>query len=105
MIANPPKESPGSNVGVWEGAYKDFQETTLYGDTTTYRKGAEYLAGMTLIEDWGCGLGGMRRFVPREKYRGVDGSRSKFLDEIVDLTTYRSKADGIFMRAYSGTQL
>ena len=57
---------------------------------------------MPWIEDWGCGLGGFRAFVPAGKYRGIDGSHSPFADEVVDLTTYTSEAEGVFIRHVLG---
>jgi len=69
-----------------------------FGFSITYRVGADWLAGCALVEDWGCGLGWLRTLVPPGRYRGIDGSRSPFTDEIVDLARYRSSVPGVFMR-------
>jgi hypothetical protein len=87
-----------SNVGRWEGWHNGVTDPTPYGDTRSYRVGAEFLSDCALIEDWGCGQGGLRLCVPADRYRGVDGSTSHFADEIVDLCEYRSEAEAVFMR-------
>lgn len=87
-----------TNVGKWDRWYHGLSEPQPYGDTVTYQAGADWLAGCELIEDWGCGKGWMRHFVPADRYRGIDGSHSPFADEVVDLTTYRSDVPGVFMR-------
>lgn len=86
------------NTAKWDAWYQDVQARRPYGDTVTYRLGAEFLAPCTTIEDWGCGLGWMRNFVPKDRYLGVDGSNSRFADRIVDLESHTSDVDGIFMR-------
>lgn len=86
-----------SNFGKWEGAHRGVTEPRCYGDQTTYQVGAEWLSGLS-IEDWGCGLGGMRLFSGYKEYVGVDGSASNFADRVVDLVEYRSNVEGIFMR-------
>jgi hypothetical protein len=86
-----------SNLGLWEETFADVEEPAPFADTPTYALGAQWLDGLD-IEDWGCGMGWMRTLVPPERYRGIDGSRSKFADEVVDLTEYRSRTPGLFMR-------
>ena len=81
----------------WELKYRDATKPRLYGDPKTYEMGARWLEGL-FVEDWGCGLGGLRRFVPEDRYRGIDGTWSRFADEVVDLEQYRSEVPGIFMR-------
>jgi hypothetical protein len=80
--------------GAWR--YDEIPEFN-YGDDVTLRKGMAFLDGHGTIEDWGCGFGHARRFVTRSRYVGVDGS-SKHADKIVDLATYTSDVDCIFMR-------
>jgi hypothetical protein len=70
-----------------------------YGRSEAYELGAQWLAPCSLVEDWGCGLGWMRNLIPAGRYRGIDGTASMFCDEVVDLVTYRSTVEGIFMRA------
>jgi len=86
------------NTGKWQSLYAGVESPRAYDDTVTYRLGAEFLSGCDTIEDWGCGLGWMRNFVPADRYVGIDGSYSRFADRLVDLETYRSDAAGIFMR-------
>ena len=85
-----------SNMGLW----KDMMQarSKAYGPTLTYKMGAEFLAGMPLIEDWGCGRGYFRKLVQPGRYRGIDGTAGPLVDEVVDLVTYRSAVPAIFMR-------
>jgi len=73
-----------------------------YGDTLTYKLGYDFLQSCDNIEDWGCGVGGFKRFFinnnTTSKYTGVDGSNTPFADIKTDLTTYTSDIDGIYMR-------
>ncbi len=87
-----------SNVGRWDGWYAGLDEPAPYANTQTYEMGAEWLKDCALIEDWGAGKGWLSTLVGPERYRGIDGSETPFADEIADLTTYRSKVPGIFMR-------
>lgn len=86
-----------SNVGLWEEMFREAKEPRPFANTVTYELGAEWLDGLD-IEDWGCGMGWLRTLVPPGRYRGIDGSRSKFVDEVVDLAEYRSRTPGLFMR-------
>lgn len=86
-----------SNVGKWDGWYRSLDSPWPYGDTESYRIGAEYLADCDVVEDWGCGAGWFTRF-RTHGYVGVDGSQSPFATRVVDLEEYTSSADGIFMR-------
>lgn len=85
------------NLGKWDRVYHDLATERLWGDETTYRLAAEFLADLDLVEDWGCGSGGFRYFC-KTKYVGVDGSATPFADRIVDLCNYTSSADGILLR-------
>lgn len=87
-----------SNVGRWDGWHKDTTEPAPYGEVRSYQVGADFLSDCATVEDWGCGLGWMRTYVPVSAYRGVDGSMSRFSDETVDLSVYRSDVEGVFMR-------
>ena len=88
-----------SNVGRWEPLYAPVSNPTPYGDVRSYQVGAAFLSDCTLVEDWGCGLGWMRRYVHGDdRYRGIDGSATRFADAVVDLCHYRSDVDGVFMR-------
>jgi hypothetical protein len=88
-----------SLVGKWDAWYANLGETPQpYGSSDTYKLGAEWLAGCDLIEDWGCGKGFLRTLVPKDRYRGIDGTDSRFCDDVVDLTEYTSSVQGVFMR-------
>lgn len=89
-----------SNAGRWDRWYTGLDPAAPepYGDTDTYRIGADWLADCALVEDWGCGKGWLTRFVPRDRYRGVDGSSTPFADVVADLANYRSSVPGVFMR-------
>jgi hypothetical protein len=86
------------NIGKWDHWYSDLHVAEPYGDLQTYDIGATFLRPCATVEDWGCGKGWLRHYVDGDRYRGVDGSQTPFADEIVDLRTYRSHVDGIFMR-------
>lgn len=82
-------------MGLWNYPH---DQPFPFGDTITYRKGMGFLAGLGLVEDWGCGTAWAKRYLKLSSYRGVDGSASKFTDVVADLRTYVSDVDGIFMR-------
>jgi hypothetical protein len=81
----------------WNESYKSLQTPAPYGDTITYRLGARWLKDCEIVEDWGCGAGWFKQFCT-PIYIGLDGSDTKFANKKVDLKTYRSTSDGIFMR-------
>jgi hypothetical protein len=89
----------GSNVGRWEHLYSGLKpDHPLYGDSTTYKLGGEWLDGCKTVADWGCGLQNARHYILGE-YIPLDGSRSGHEDTIiVDLAEYRGESEGIFMR-------
>lgn len=88
-----------SNLGKWDRWFALLgEEEEPFGLTPTYQLGADYLAECATVEDWGCGKGWMRRLIPHARYRGLDGSWSRFADEVVDLEHYRSDVEGVFMR-------
>ncbi|MCC7242220.1 MAG: hypothetical protein IT180_09870 [Acidobacteria bacterium] len=86
-----------SNLGKWDEWYRGTGEKAPYGDTESYRIGADFLEDCETVEDWGCGRGWFANFRSRNCV-GIDGSHSPFADLIVDLETYTSDVDGIFMR-------
>ena len=53
-------------LGKWDNWYKGLTKKDLgaflYGDTETYKLAAEFLSDMKVVEDWGCGVGGFKRF-------------------------------------------
>lgn len=87
-----------SNMGKWDPWYSELEKPEPYGDSTTYELGAAFLRDCEVVEDWGCGRGWLRNYIAPERYRGLDGSYSRFADRIVDLCGYRSSVDGVFIR-------
>lgn len=87
-----------SNRDRWANWYAGLTEPAPYGDSASYMILAEHVADCATVEDWGCGKGWMRNFIPAPRYRGVDGTRSMFADEVTDLCYYQSDVDGIVMR-------
>jgi hypothetical protein len=85
-------------TGQWDHRYAGLADEAPYGDDLTYRLGARFFRDCALVEDWGCGMGWLRKFLPPDRYRGVDGSHTPFASEIVDLASYRSTAEAIFLR-------
>jgi SAM-dependent methyltransferase len=82
--------------GLWD--YSKVETPYPYGETTTYKLGLAFLDGYGDIEDWGCGLAFAKSLVKKSNYKGIDGSWSKFADATVDLETYTSSVDCIFIR-------
>lgn len=91
-----------SNLGKWDHLYSvtdPARSPEFYGDSLSYRMGANLLADCTHVEDWGCGLGWFPQFLqPGIEYTGVDGSCSPRADVIDDLVTRETSVEGIFMR-------
>lgn len=88
-----------TNIGRWEAVYADVSEPSPYGDDTTYRIAADFLRRCRTVEDWGCGRGWFRGFLPPDcGYVGVDGSHSPFAERIADLETYRTTCEGLLLR-------
>lgn len=88
-----------SNSHKWDNAYKSIPSEPspwIYGDTETYKLGAEFLQDCSTVEDWGTGAGGFKAY--RKDAIGVDGSVTPYADKIADLADYQSTAEGIFMR-------
>jgi hypothetical protein len=88
------------NLGKWDGWYSRLSptgEVMVYGDTVSYLMAAAFLCDVDVVEDWGCGGGGFRKFC-LTKYWGLDGSNTPFADKVVDLCTYKSNAPGILVR-------
>jgi hypothetical protein len=61
----------------------------------SYKKSAEFLGDN--VEDWGCGTGWSKRYF--KNYKGIDGSLSKEVKEITDLSDYTSDVENVLMRA------
>lgn len=85
--------------GKWDPWYSTASDNpkALYFDSPTFKLGADWLKDCSLVEDWGCGLGWMKTYIP-DRYRGLDGTDSPNCDEVVDLRLYHSQVPGIFMR-------
>lgn len=88
-----------SNLGKWDRWHSLIgDEPAPFGLSVTYQLGADWLADCGLVADWGCGRGWMRKLIPPERYRGIDGSQTPFADEIADLAAYRAETPGVFVR-------
>ena len=89
-----------SMLGRWNGWYANVKgdpSTYRYADTVTYRMAAAFVNDAECVEDWGCGMGGLKRFVTT-KYVGVDGSKTPHVDVVDDLRGRRTMVDAIVMR-------
>ena len=87
-----------SMLGKWDWWYRNVKQMTSfrYGNTITYQLAEDFLKGLD-VEDWGCGTGAFKR-LHQGGYLGIDGSKTPFVDKIVDLRIYKSSVDGIMMR-------
>lgn len=85
-----------TNLNRWDAWYKTAEKPIPYGDTVTYFIAEEWLRGLS-VEDWGCGYAWFKK-VHDGRYLGIDGTNSKWCDNIVDLTEYTSKSQGILLR-------
>lgn len=73
----------------------------VFSDQESVVRAARFLdaPGIVTVEDWGCGLGGLKLFLrPEQRYLGVDGSKSSFADRLVDLVGYRCDPDAVHLR-------
>jgi hypothetical protein len=68
------------------------------GCDTTFKRGAAYLSGIGLVEDWGCGSAYFQRFMPAGCYLGIDRDPTVAGVVKVDLADHTSTPDGIFVR-------
>jgi hypothetical protein len=88
-----------SNLNKWSNWYSNIKNLEAYGNTRSYKIGADYLSDCSKVEDWGCGKGWLRTLMPNNiEYVGLDGTHNKFVDKHVDLEEYKSSVDGVFMR-------
>jgi hypothetical protein len=81
--------------GPWD--YSEVTEPFPYDGTASYNVAGGWVSGHGTVEDWGCGVGWMRRFVDGP-YIGVDGAWSRFAEVQADLREYRSSVDCVVMR-------
>lgn len=99
-MINEEKKLSENNINKWNQWYQSLPTRPSefnYGDTETYKKGAEFLSECKEVEDWGVGAGGFLRFRPDAI--GVDGSSTKFAQKPnTDLKTYKSNCECINMR-------
>jgi hypothetical protein len=88
-------------LGLWEKWYEGDHARTVYDDPATAKVAGGFLSrpNISVIEDWGCGLGGFKLYIgDTQRYVGVDGSKSRYVDLIADLEVYQSSVDAIHMR-------
>lgn len=91
----------GNNFGKWDEFYKDLDSPDHYIDSESYEVGAYWLKNCATIEDWGCGKGWFGYVASKAglSVTGIDGSKTKFADKVVDLEDYTTEVEGIFMRS------
>lgn len=88
-----------TNAGKWNMAFKRLSAPWPFGsDKRSYSLAADFLSGCDRVEDWGCGAGYFGTMIAREKYVGIDGSRTPFASVVADLCDYRSNTEAIFVR-------
>lgn len=88
-----------SNLGKWQPWYKDMKERRSYGDALTYRMAANFLGVCDTVDDWGCGGGAFKTYLPSDvSYYGIDGTNNPFVSEIADLVDFKKRAEGILLR-------
>lgn len=87
---------PETVYGPWD--YREARKPFPYDDTPTYEIAGAWVSDNGPVEDWGCGTGWAQKYIEKAPYRGLDGAWSQWADEVVDLRTYRSNVDNIFMR-------
>jgi hypothetical protein len=94
-----PKQEADDLMGRWDEVYRRSPQPLPSGDVQTYRKAAAFLQGLETVEDWGCGRGWLKHYLPSSvRYTGVDGSATSAADVVADLTRYTSSADGVVLR-------
>jgi hypothetical protein len=81
-----------NNVGKWDNWAWDDHLSDI-----SMINGAKFLEDCEIVEDWGTGNGEFKKC--RKNAIGVDGSNTPGADKkYVDLVTYISETDGIFLR-------
>lgn len=93
------REGLESNMGKWDSWYANLNKSkpSNVHDDTTLKMATSFFNNTSLVEDWGCGNGQFYQFRP-QGYRGVDGSKTPYADEIADLVKYRTHAPGILLK-------
>lgn len=82
----------------WPKMYTHHFDPVNYpGSHDSYKLAGEFLAGDDQVEEWGCATTFGRQFIPTP-YRGVDGAPSRFVDQVADLSNYRSDTPNALMR-------
>lgn len=88
-----------TNLGKWDGWYAGLTEPELYGDDKTYKRAATWMKPCRTVGDWGCGKGGLTKFLlPSQEYFGFDGSQTPFATQVVDLASFRFETEGVVLR-------
>lgn len=84
-------------IGAWECIH--FGEISqMLGHRESYVLAAKLLDDLDTVEDWGCGMGYAKQFFRQANYIGVDGSKTKWSDEVDNVATRKSSPRGILMR-------
>lgn len=88
-----------TNRGKWGALITGEQRP--FGDVVTYHRAAQFLADCEQIEDWGCGFGWFSKIMSGlsdAHVQNLDGTKTDYADRVVDLCSYRSRAEGILLR-------
>jgi hypothetical protein len=92
------RKAVDTNLGNWEPFHSWQEQRMPYGESPSYHMGADWLKPCPFIEDWGAGMGWFGSLVDERRYHAIDGSESRYIDEIADLTDFVSCTPGLFMR-------
>lgn len=88
-----------SNLGLWAPWYADATTQHPYSGTDgdlTYRIASRWMTGLP-VQDWGCGYGWFKTLHDAPVHN-IDGTDSKWCDEVADLAEYRSTTPGLLLR-------
>lgn len=102
MRKRPVNYDPRSPIGAWDARHAHVQQPTAYGGQESYLACLDFFRGCQFVEDWGCGCGWFAHLVTSQGtpfiVRNIDGSESRFCDEVADLRTHVGRGDGILLR-------
>ena len=81
----------------WDTHHGALTEPKPYGGPESYERIAAFVFDCATVEDWGCGGGGLKPYIPTG-YVGIDGSVSPYADVIADLRGLLSMPDAVVLR-------
>jgi hypothetical protein len=85
-------------TGAWDDHHGALTEPKVYGTGVTYGLAARWMRECPVVEDWGCGGGGLSAYIEPERYVGVDSSASPWATHHEELAERKTRASGIVMR-------